>query len=197
MGREAKAQVQFRGAQGLVRVLLESDMLILRGDLRARIARSDLRGWRVTGDDLHIDSSDGPLVLTLGAVEAARWGKALERPVPTLADKLGLAGQHVWLITRTDDVALDAALTGVARAAGGDATLTLAVLRGAADLDAALAVLAAHPTLPIWAINAKGPKADLPESTIRTALHGAGMVDTKACAISPALAGTRYQPRKA
>jgi hypothetical protein len=197
MGREAEGQVQFRGQAGLARIVLESDALILRGDLRARVARGDLLAWHGRDDDLCVETTAGPLVLTLGAAEVARWCKALDKPLPTLAEKLGLAGQALWILTPVGDATLEAALVGATQAEGPGATLALAVLRDKADLDAVSAVVAQNPALPLWAVHEKGPRAGVPDSVVRAVLRAAGLVDTKACAVSPTLSGTRYQRRKA
>jgi hypothetical protein len=180
----------------VVRAILESDALILRGELRLRIPRADLKNWQVDGDDLRLRTSMGPVLLTIGASEAARWVAALNRPMPTLGDKLGLANARLWVLTPVDDADLSAALTEAVETNGADATLGLAVLRGPGDLDRLITVCAAHPDLPIWAINEKGKQAGVPESAIRIALRGMGWVDTKACAVSASLTGTRYQRRR-
>jgi hypothetical protein len=196
MGREVEAQVRFQGQTGLVRALLESDALILRGEVRLRLPRAGLDGWRTDGDDLHLNTPSGPLTLTMGPQEAAKWVQALNKPLPSLAQKLGLAGAVVWPLTAIDDPVLAAALQGAQCSMGPPATLGIAVVQGTGDLDTVLATHAAHPDLPIWVANHKGAKAAMPENAIRTALRAAGMVDTKACAISAALSGTRYQRRR-
>ncbi len=197
MGREVEAQVHYRSTSGVVRAVLESDALILRGDVRARLARSGLSGWQVDADDLHISTPDGLLVLKMGAAEAAKWVLALNRPLPTLAEKLGVAGHKLWLITDMQDDNLNTALQGAGVVAAAQATMGMAVLRRQADLDLLLAACLRHPDLPVWAINEKGPRAGVPENAIRTALRAIGMVDIKACAVSATLSATLYQRRKA
>jgi hypothetical protein len=196
MGREVEAQVQYHGETGAVRALLESDALILRGEVRARIPRGSLHGWQADGDDLQIATPEGPLVLTMGGAEAVKWVTALNKPLPTLAEKLGVAGEVLWLMADPTDEVLAAALAGIPTSAPDKATLGIAVLRAADDLEQLVAVCQAHPGLPVWAINEKGARASLPESAIRPALRAIGMVDTKACAVSPTLSGTRYQLRR-
>ena len=196
MGREAEAQASFGGRTGLVRALLESDALILRGALRLRIPRSDLQNWQADGDDLHLHTAQGPVTLTLNANEALRWVAALNRPLPTLHDKLGLGTAKVWILARIDDGDLAAALQDKAQTSAAEAGLGIAVLRNQGDLERLLMICSAHPDMPVWAINEKGKQACLPESVIRTALRGLGMVDTKACAVSSCLSGTRYQRRR-
>jgi hypothetical protein len=197
MGREVEAQAQYKGQTGVARVLLESDALILRGGVRARIPRLALQGWRADADDLVIDTAEGPLMLTIGAATAAKWVAALDKPLPTLAEKLGVGGARLWLMGDPRDAALAVALQGVTMVDQGQATLGLAVLRSQQQLDALIAVCRAQAALPIWAINEKGPRAALPESAIRTALRATGRIDTKACAVSQTLSGTRYQRPKA
>ena len=82
MGREAEGHARWRGQDGAVKALLESDGIILRGDIRARLRRDDLMDWRVDGDDLCLRAGGEPLILTLGAKEAAAWVKALDKPLP-------------------------------------------------------------------------------------------------------------------
>lgn len=197
MGRDIQAQASFNGQSGLARALLEPDALILRGGVRAHVARSNLHHPRINGDTLHLTTPDGPLTLTMGATEAAKWLHALTKPLPTLAQKLGLAGQRLWLLTPVTDTALAHALTTATTATADHATMALSVLHSAADLAHLLDVAASHPALTFWALNIKGPDAPLPESAIRTALRSAGLIDSKSCAVSPTLSATRYARRKA
>ena len=78
MGREAEGHAVWCGATGAVRAFLESDGIILRGEVRAKLPRAGLMDWRVEGEDLCLRAEGEPLVLTLGAKEAAAWVKALE-----------------------------------------------------------------------------------------------------------------------
>jgi hypothetical protein len=49
MGREAEGHALWRGASGAVKALLESDAIILRGEVRGRLPRAGLMGWRIGG----------------------------------------------------------------------------------------------------------------------------------------------------
>ena len=99
MGREAEGHAVWHGASGAVKALLESDGIILRGEVRAKLPRAGLLDWRVEGNDLCLRVDGEPLVLTLGAREAAAWVKALDKPLPSLAAKLGVsAAARAWLI---------------------------------------------------------------------------------------------------
>ena len=91
MGREASGEIRFAGKAGPGRLLLEAEALILRGTVRAQIARGAIRGFDVAGDTLRIETEAGPVEADLGAREAAAWLRALAKPPPSLADKLGIA----------------------------------------------------------------------------------------------------------
>jgi len=91
MGREAEGHARWRGQDDAVKALLEPDSIILLGEIRARVRRVDLMDWRVDGDDLCLRATGEPLVLTPGAAEAAAWVRALDKPLPPLAAKLGVS----------------------------------------------------------------------------------------------------------
>ncbi|MES2813512.1 MAG: hypothetical protein V4720_01305, partial [Pseudomonadota bacterium] len=73
MGREAEGHAVWRGQSGAVKAYLESGGITLRGEVRGSLPRAWLTGWRVEGEDLCLHSDGEPLVLTLGATEAAAW----------------------------------------------------------------------------------------------------------------------------
>jgi hypothetical protein len=198
MGRDVSTHAEFGGKTGAVRALLEAAGITLRGEIRARIPRDRLTGWQVDGDDLSLATADGPLLLTLGAAEAAAWCRALDKPLPGLAQKLGITpATRLWRMTPVTDETLTAALDGAPLATPATATLALAVILTDADLAGLVAAAAAHRGLPFWAVNEKGPHAALGENAIRTALRAAGLIDTKSCAVSDRLSATRYAARKA
>jgi hypothetical protein len=191
MGREATVTVTWRGVTGPGRVLLESDALILRGANGGRIARDALAGWHVAGDALVMTTPDGPLSLRLGADQAAAWVRALDKPVPTLAAKMGLAAGAV-ASGPVNDTDLAAALA--AHLVPDDkAALVVAEVRGPADLDAAVAMAGDRP---LWVVTVKGPAAPYSDNTARAALRARGWIDSKSCAVSATMTATRYAPRK-
>lgn len=192
MGREAEGQVSFAGATGEARLLLEAEVLILRGALRARIARSSLGGVAVEGDDLLLATPDGPLRATLGARAAEGFARALAKPPPGLAEKLGVsADRRVFLLTPLRDAALLAALDGRTSPTAAEAALTLAELPGSAVLESLLPTL---PDLPFWGATAKGRSA-FPDAALRERMRAAGWIDSKSCAVSALLTATRYSRR--
>ena len=196
MGREAKAQVHFRGLTGAAKALLESDALILRGDIRLRVPRGELADWTTDADDLRLMAAGEALVLTLGAREAAAWVRALDRPLPTLAEKLGLStGQRVLVVTAgpmPDAVAR--AVEGRLAETAATAHLLLAVLHEMQDLQLALATAKAA-ALPIWCVHGKAG-GTVGGNAVRKAYRDAGWVDTKACAVDENWTAMRLSQRR-
>jgi hypothetical protein len=193
MGREASAIVEFAGKTGLGKILLESQELILRGELRTRIARSDITGFTTEADDLVLTTPLGLLRARLGAKEAAAWVRALGRPPPSLAEKLGISTTSpARLLAPLCDPALVTALQGCIAP---DAPLLIGEIEDAATLDCAEAALADTTLTAIWGVTRKGPASRLSEATLRTRLRAAGFIDTKSCTVSEIRAATRFQRR--
>ena len=159
MGREAEGQARWWGQDGAVKALLESDGIILRGDIRARLRRDDLMDWRVDGDDLCLRAGGEPLILTLGAKEAAAWVKELDKPLPSLAAKLGVSGSaRGWVIGGPAPEEIAIALAGAEAAGPEGAAMIVAILTGPDDLGAALAAGLAT-GLKVWCVHGKGKGA--------------------------------------
>ena len=199
MGREAEGHAQFRGASGAVKAYLESDGITLRGEVRGKLPRAGLMGWRIEGEDLCLQSGGEPLVLTLGAKEAAAWIKALEKPLPSLASKLGVSAvARAWVIGGPAPEELAVAISGAVAAGPKDAAVIVAVLSGPGDLEAALAAGQAQ-GLRVWCVYGKGKSvavggAAVGDAAVRAAFRAAGWMDIKACAVSEAFTATLYRP---
>jgi hypothetical protein len=193
MGREAEGQAVWRGQSGAVKAYLESDGIILRGELRGRFLRGALMDWRIEGEDLCLVAEGEPLVLTLGAKEAGAWVRALERPVPGLAEKLGVSGERPALVIGGPmPEALAVALAG---RTGGAAAVIVAVLTGPGDLERALAEGQAT-GLKVWCVHGKGKGAVVTDAAVRAAFRGAGWMDIKTSAVDEAWTATLYRPSK-
>lgn len=194
MGREAEGRAVWRGQSGAVKATLESDGIILRGEVRGKLLRAGLMGWRAEGEDLCLRSDGEPFVLTLGAKEAAAWVRALEKPVPSLAGKLGISDlARAWVIGGPRPEALAVALAGCEANGPDSAAVVVAVLTGPGDLDAALAVGQAT-GLRVWCVHGKGKAAAVGDAAVRAAFRGAGWVDIKASAVSEGFSATLYRP---
>jgi hypothetical protein len=180
-----------------VKALLESEGIILRGEVRGKLPRAGLMGWRVEGEDLCLRSDGEPLVLTLGAREAAAWVKALETPLPSLAQKLGVSGAaRAWVIGGPAPEEIAVAVAGAEVAGPEAAAVIVAVLTGPGDLPAAVAAGQAH-GLRVWCVHGKGKGAAVPDAAVRAAFRAAGWVDIKASAVSDGFTATLYKPAAA
>lgn len=195
MGREAEGHARFRGQEGAVRAFLESEGIILRGEMRVKVRRGALSEWRAEGDDLVLRADGEPMVLTLGAKEAAAWVKALDRPVPSLAAKLGVsASARAWVIGGPPPEELALAVAGADAGGPEAAAVIVAVLTGPGDLEAALAAGQRH-GLRVWCVHGKGKGAAVPDAAVRDAFRAAGWRDIKASAMSGDFTATLYRPR--
>lgn len=194
MGREAEGHGVWRGVAGAVKACLESDGITLRGEVRGKLPRSGLTGWRVEGEDLCLRSDGEPLVLTLGAREAAAWVRALERPVPSLARKLGVSGAaRAWVIGGPAPEEIAVAVAGADLPGPEGAALIVAVLTGPGDLEAALAA-GQKSGLRVWCVHGKGKGAAVPDAMVREAFRAAGWMDIKTSAVSEGFSATLYRP---
>ncbi len=197
MGREAEGHAVWGGASGAVRACLESDGITLRGEVRAKLRRGGLMGWRVEGEDLCLQADGAPLILTLGATEAAAWVRALDRPVPGLAAKLGVsAAMRAWVIGGPAPEEVSVALAGLEVLGPAGAALIVAVLTGPDDLAKALAEGQAT-GLRVWCVHGKGKRAAVTDDAVRTAFRAAGWMDIKTSAVSEAFTATLYRPPQA
>jgi hypothetical protein len=195
MGREATIQVEYASRAGQAKVLLESEGLVLRAPLTARIPRDAITDLAIEGQALTGLGPDGAFRLMLGAAEAAKWKAALDKPLPTLAEKLGLKpGVTIWLAGDFDTPELSAALFEMPRADPAAADLRLiraeslgALMRGLDE--------GAESFAPVWIIHGKGKAAVLGDNAVRRVMRDAGFIDTKACAVSDVLSATRYMKR--
>jgi hypothetical protein len=196
MGREAEAHGRWAGQEGWTKAILESAEIILRGDIQARLPRAGLSDWRVDGDTLLVRSAGDLLELGLGADEAGRWVAALDKPLPTLAQKLGVSATCQAYLTGCPKIAeLNAALLGGATADLEKAGVIIAVLQNELGVERALTLGRARPDLAIWCIHGKGKSAAVTDAGLRSIMRGAGYMDVKTSAVSADWTGTRYKRR--
>lgn len=193
MGRETTARVSWHGQTSEAKVLLERTELILRGGVKARIARGSIAKVTAATDGLHLVIDGAVLHVAMGEVEAVRWAKAIATPPPSLAAKLGVATDRLaYVLGDASDLPLAEALAGARAPAPDQAAMLLAVIEDAAGLAEALGLAKDHPALPIWCIYPKGKAANPGDGAIRAAFRGAGWMDNKTSAVSDRLTATRY-----
>ncbi|MGL5837510.1 MAG: hypothetical protein ACRCY3_03320 [Sphingorhabdus sp.] len=194
MGREAIATCHWRGDVAEVKVLLEAKEIILRGDIRLKVDRGSIEAIVQEDEDLVLTVAGEALILGLGSKEADKWREYLLKPLPTLAEKLGVSATRKAFVMGThDDPDLAKALEGVTASDPGNAAVLIAILRDETDLKAAIENALKVPDRHIWCVYGKGKFATIADGTIRTAMRSHGFADNKSSGISEQLTATRYR----
>ena len=196
MGREATATCKWRDTEDEFKVLLETNEILLRGKSRHRFDRASIEDFHQDKGDLKLTVAGEPLVLRLGEKEAAAWFAKLQKPLPTLAEKLGITPEHMaFVLGVVDDAALAKALDENVTTDLSQAATVIAILRDQADFDKAIAVTQNHPEKALWCVFGKGKFSTLPDSHIRSTLRSIGFMDNKTTGISDQWTATRYRQK--
>jgi hypothetical protein len=198
MGREAICECTFAGTTTKVKALLESEELIIRGEIRVRAPLHALHHVRVESESLCFNLDKGPIRLDLGAAAAKSWAKKIKTPPPSLADKLGITGKTVRIIGPISDRVLHSALSSAALLSARNPDLILSCVDTPESLTATLRDAKAQlaRSVPIWLVYRKGPGHPLNESAIRTCLRANGLMDTKVASVSAELTALRFSRPK-
>jgi len=199
MGREAVCTCDWAGTVAEVKALLETNELILRGDIRRRVAFSEIKDVQVRSDSLCFKAGEQAAELVLGAALAAKWAATMTGPPVSLVRKLGITNRTVVrTIGDIQDENLASALAEATRISAKDADLIVACVDTPESLQAALQQVANQlmSAVPIWMVFAKGSGRALNESVIRSALRTSGMMDTKVASVSTKLTALRFSLRK-
>ncbi|HEY9519678.1 MAG TPA: hypothetical protein VIQ98_10455 [Gemmatimonadales bacterium] len=187
MGIETTCRVETEAGAGDARVLLETEELIVRGALKARIPLKSVEAAVVDGRKLIVSHGNSRTVLHLGP-EAARWADRILNPKSRL-EKLGVKPGMVVSCQGVTDPALQDELT----AAG--ATVSWGRIRKDSDLillgverdpemsRIAPAAVSLRPSGAIWVIHPKG-KEGVKDTAIFAAGRAAGLVATKVAKFS-------------
>lgn len=194
MGLEASCAATLDGETSRGKALLETNEVLFRGDFRARVPLSEIKGVTVGGDTLTLKWSGGTLALELGAA-AQKWAEKIRNPPSRLA-KLGVKpGSRVALV---GDFGFDAAFESeLAEGGANDGAATnktpsrarVDVLFYAPTTRAALARIAAlskrlDPAGALWIVRPKGKDTPVTETDTRKAGLAAGLVEVKVAAFS-------------
>jgi hypothetical protein len=195
LGREATCQCNWAGTTAEVKALLETNEIILRGEIRRRIPLQKLTNVKVQLDSLCFSVDREPVQLFLGALAAESWAKKVKAPPRSLAQKLGITGKTVVRsIGNITDRALLSALDEAARISAREADLIVACVDTPESLTTTLRE--AHKQLtqsiPIWLVYRKGSGHPINESIIRSHLRSSGMMDTKVTAVSSEWTALRF-----
>ena len=193
MGREARCLVRHDGLEGVCRALLETDDLVVRGDIRLSVPLGEITEAVEDRGTLRIVWRDGVLDLELGEPEAARWQQAILHP-KTLFDKLGVKdGQRVAVVGGLPEEFV-AELRGQHPEPPPGEELDVIFLAVGEPSDLDLLESVRHGLAPdgaIWIVRPKGSKL-LPEAAVRTAARGTGLVDVKTARFSDTHTADKY-----
>jgi hypothetical protein len=198
MGREAVCKCDWAGTTAEVKVLLEPQHLIVRGEMRKRVPISSLKSVEAQSGWLRFNTGHEQVQLFLGAPMAEKWATAIKTPPPTLARKLGITNKSiVRTIGFIDDEALNEALAEAAQISAKNPDMIVACIDTPESL--AKTLQEARPQLlksvPIWLVYPKGPGHPLNESSIRSVLRSISMIDTKVASVSARLTALRFNLR--
>jgi hypothetical protein len=199
MGREALCECTFAGTTAKVKALLETNEIILRGDIRMTAPLNALKNIRIESETLCFNVDKHTVQLRLGAAVAESWAKKIKSPPPSLAHKLGITDRTiVRTIGEITDRVLFDAIASAAQVSTRNPDLILACIDTpeslATTLRAAKSQLAR--SVPIWLVYRKGPGHPLNESAIRTTLRAQGLMDTKVASVSEHLTALRFNRPK-
>jgi hypothetical protein len=186
MGREARCSATWNRRRSEGKALLETESVIFRGDFRVEIPFAAMSRVAASRDRLTIESSEGTLVLDLGA-DAERWSEKIRNP-PTLADKLGITdATRVAVIGVHDAIVLDAVrqrAKAVTDRPGATSEVVIVAVDRATDLRRFERLRQVIPEDgAIWSIRPKGV-AEVSEAAVRAAALAAGLVDVKVARVS-------------
>ncbi len=182
------------GKTAEAKILLESQEIILRGDITAKIPRTILTGSEVKGGRLIIAAGTQKLILDLGEEAAQKWHSILMKPPPSLASKLGIStAKRAFIFGQTSDTELLNAIKDATAKTVSEAHIVIAVLRDASDLPR---MLKAAKGLPIWCVYPKGRNACPSDAEVRHFMRANGYMDNKTSAVSVELTATRYTMAK-
>lgn len=194
MGREATATCRWRDTEDEFKVLLETNEILLRGKSRYTFDRASIENFQQDKGDLRLTIAGETLVMHLGEKEAAAWFAKLQKPVPTLAEKLGITPESMaFVLGAVDDAELARALDGNVTTNLSQAGTIIAILRNQADFDKAITVARSHPEQALWCVYGKGKFSTLPDSHVRSTLRSIGFMDNKTTGISDQWTATRYR----
>lgn len=199
MGREASCICEWNGETARVKVLLEPPELILRGEIKRRIAIASLKQIAARGARLHFRVDGESYSLEMGEAQAAKWAQALLKPPPTLAQKLGItSGSAVRVIGTVDDDALSEALAEAHAVTRGAAHVIIARVDTSAQIADAWkkAATQVENGAALWMIYPKGRGHSINETAVREAGLAAGFVDVKVASVSAQLTGLKFVRRK-
>jgi hypothetical protein len=185
MGREAMGEVRLGEAAGKAKVLLETDELIFRGEVKGKVAFTALTAVEPGPDGLRLEWAGGEATVELAEAEAARWADRVAHP-PTLLDKLGITDGTRLAVLDVADEPFRAELAGravkvVKRAPAEVVVWSIDEVGDLARIPSLIPWF--EPAGALWVVWPKG-RREINENHIRAAALDAGLVDVKVARFS-------------
>ena len=200
MGREVTCTCERNGEPSQVKALIEPPHLILRGGIGLKIPIARLDNLAADGSRVTFHFKNDRFALVIGEEAAAKWVNILRKPLPTLANKLGIAPDtKIKVIGQIDDEALRGALEQGQIVLRGKVGIIIArvstrpELENAVERSLELVLNGAH----LWIVYRKGKGNAINEHDVRETGLAAGIVDVKVAAVSDQLTGLKFVRRKA
>lgn len=182
MGNEATGRIVVDGIPADVKMLLETDELIVRGELRMKIPFAEVQAADAAGELLRLRWDDHEIELAVGP-DAAKWMQKIRHP-KSVIDKLGIkAGQRVSIVGVLEDdrflADLEARSGDVSRRVRKESDVLFFATSARKEL-ARLESLkqSIKPNGAIWIVRPKGV-ATISETDVIAAGRAAGLVDVK------------------
>jgi hypothetical protein len=182
MGNEAKGRIVVDGIPADVKMLLETDELIVRGELRMKIPFAELQASDAEGEMLRLRWNDHDLELAVGR-DATKWLQKIRHP-KSVIDKLGIkAGQRVSIAGALDDEGfladLEARSGDVSRRVRKDSDVLFFSTTAREELARLESLkVSIKPNGAIWIVRPKGTPA-ISDTDVIAAGRAAGLVDVK------------------
>ncbi|HYH07296.1 MAG TPA: hypothetical protein VEK11_09595 [Thermoanaerobaculia bacterium] len=174
MGNEAQCRVEIDGEAAEAKALLETEELILRGAVKAKIAFRDARDVIAEEGVLRLRWNERDVRIHLGS-SAAKWAEKIRNP-KSVADKLGVKpGQKISVVGTIDAGFLAAS----SKKLQPNSDLIFFAANAREDL-ARLPQLRENlaPAGAIWVVRPKGASA-ISEGDVMAEAKAAGLVDVK------------------
>jgi hypothetical protein len=200
MGTEAQTSVKFGRKSYATKALLESNEIILRGEIRLKIPFSEMTLVEARDGRLHLEYQGGTAILDLGD-QAARWADKIKNPKSRI-DKLGIKPEHrVALISVKDPTFVAELRARVHSISNGKPVKDAdAIFLGASSLEGLerLPELVAYIKRngAIWTVTPKG-KGGIKDTDVMAAGKAAGLVDVKVVSFSDTHSANKFVIPKA
>ena len=187
MGNEATCRVDLGDQSAEAKALLETEELILRGALKAKIPFTEATDVTGDGGVLRLRWKNRDVRIHLGS-DAAKWAEKIRNPKSVL-DKLGVKpGQKISVIGKIDEDFLEqlkARGVGLSKKLSRDSDVIFLAINRREELGKLNDVRGSlAPAGALWVIRPKGVP-EVTEAEVMSAGKAAGLVDVKVVKFSP------------